>query len=195
MQWRIRRERTTSVSARAPGDMGTAEETALDKRWCADMWTTSLATVAFLGMLIALDTFAGTLNAARSVLWIGLAVLMFLLLTPARVVAGRGWLESRWLWRERLVHTDRLVSARWSPEGAPRLILRDADGGRVEVNPDVLAANPPLWRLVDAGIRASLKQGRLRRGESVLRQLSLQVEKDMALAIFKVSGLQEGEQP
>ncbi|MFF4546067.1 hypothetical protein [Streptomyces sp. NPDC001435] len=155
------------------------------------MRTTCQSTLAFLVMLLAVDTCAGTLNAIRAVLWTGLALLLFLVLAPPRVETGEGWLRPRWLWREHLVRTDRLVSVRWSQRGAQRVILRDADGARIEVGPEVLAADPALWRLVETGARASSEQGRLWRGHSALRKLSRRIDSETALAIFRISGLHE----
>ncbi|MBP2053951.1 hypothetical protein J2Z21_006953 [Streptomyces griseochromogenes] len=94
-----------------------------------------------LGMLFAIDAMAGTLEPARAVLWCTMGLPLILVLVPPRVVAGPGWIKSRWLVRERTVRTDPLVSVCWTRGGAQRVVLRDTDGGRVEVDPDV---SPPI---------------------------------------------------
>ncbi|MFJ8112527.1 hypothetical protein [Streptomyces sp. NPDC096132] len=69
-------------------------------------------------------------------------------------------------------------------------------GAQVEVDPDVLVANAPLWRLVDAGVRSSLAQGSLRRGASALAQMSRRFDEETARAVFRGSGLPaDGDQP
>ncbi|MFI6352262.1 hypothetical protein ACIBJF_06250 [Streptomyces sp. NPDC050743] len=146
-----------------------------------------------LGMLFTIDTWAGTLDPARAVIWCSLGLLLFLVLAPPRVMAAPGWVKSRWLIRERTVRTDRLVSVRWTEGGAQRVVLRDADGGRAEVDPDVFTANPALWELVRAGLRVSREQGALYGGHSVVRELTRRIEAQTALAILQASGLCEDE--
>ncbi|WP_317617786.1 hypothetical protein [Streptomyces sp. SDr-06] len=93
-------------------------------------------------LLTAVDAAAGTLTDVRAALWLILGALLFAVLWPARVSAAPGLLVSRGLWRESGVRTDRLVSVRWSNGVAQRLVLRDADGNRAEIDPRVLVANP-----------------------------------------------------
>ncbi|MCX4820164.1 hypothetical protein OG883_09645 [Streptomyces sp. NBC_01142] len=143
-----------------------------------------------LAMLLLIDVGSGGLTTVRAVLWTGLAVLLFVVLLPPRVTAGEGWLASRGLLRERTVRTDRLVSVRWSDGVAQRLVLRDLDGGRVELDPRVLVANPRLWRLLDAGARTSLGRGTLLYGAAALRQLSRRIDGETVRSVFTVSGLE-----
>ncbi|WP_438290582.1 hypothetical protein [Streptomyces sp. HUAS TT7] len=126
----------------------------------------------------------------RAALWPGLAVLLALVLWPARVSVGRGRLVSRRFLRESGVHTDRLVSVRWSNGVAQRLVLRDAEGDRVELAPKVLVANPPLWHLLDGDARTRAQRGTLCCGETALRQLAARVDKETARTVFRLSGLE-----
>ncbi|MBD0746929.1 hypothetical protein BG418_02615 [Streptomyces sp. CBMA152] len=142
-----------------------------------------------LGLLLLIDASAGTLTVLRAALWLGLAALLLLVLWPARVSAGPGLLVSHALVRTRVVRTDRLVSVRWTDGVAQRLLLRDADGNRAEIDPQVLINNPPLWRLLDEGSRTSLARGTLCCGETALRQISARIDRETARTVFKVSGL------
>ncbi|MFD9219283.1 hypothetical protein ACFWDI_04460 [Streptomyces sp. NPDC060064] len=137
-----------------------------------------------------IDCGSGGLTMLRAALWAGLAILLFVVLLPPRVTAGEGWLASRGLLRQRKVRTDCLVAVRWSDGVAQRLVLRDLDGGRVELDPHVLIANPQLWRLLDAGARTSLDRGTLLCGATALRQLSRRIDGETAHSVFKVSGLE-----
>ena len=165
-------------------------EPARDQRWSADMRLACQSSAVFLAVLLALDAAAGRLNGPRLVMWAVLASLMFALLLPPRVMAGPGWLASRGLGRERLVRTDRLVLVRWSHAGVRQLVLRDSEGEQVEVDTGVLRANPALWHHVRTGMRVSLAQGSLRRGESAVRDLARHIDDEAALAIFRASGLE-----
>ncbi|GAA2922675.1 hypothetical protein GCM10020221_18500 [Streptomyces thioluteus] len=51
---------------------------------------------------------------------------------------------------------------------APRLVLRDVGGNRVELDPRVLRTNPLLWHQLDAGARRARERGLLREGAAVL---------------------------
>ncbi|MFC5801864.1 hypothetical protein [Streptomyces formicae] len=104
-----------------------------------------------LALLLLIDGGSGRLTAPRAVLWTGLAALLFTLLLPARVTAGE------------------LVSARWSDDVSQLLVLRDLEGGRVELDPGILVAHPQLWRHLDAGARTSLGRGTLLCGATALR--------------------------
>lgn len=78
---------------------------------------------------------------------------------------------------------------RWSNGVAQRLVLRDADGNRAEIDPRVLIANPPLWAVVDTDARTSIERGTLRCGETALRQMAARVDRESARIVFKLSGL------
>ncbi|MEV0091376.1 hypothetical protein [Streptomyces sp. NPDC050738] len=161
-----------------------------DATWAGDARAAVGCAVLLLGLLFAIDAVAGTLSVPRAGLWTGLAVLLFAVLWPARVSVGRGVLVSRGLLRRTAVRTDRLVSVRWSDGVAQRLVLSDADGGRVEIDPKVLVANPPLWHVLDRDARTGAERGLLRCGERALRQIAARVDRETARTVFKVSGLE-----
>ncbi|MEU2432073.1 hypothetical protein ABZ611_21625 [Streptomyces sp. NPDC007861] len=142
-----------------------------------------------LALLLLIDGGSGRLSAPRAVLWAGLATLLLVVLMPARVTAGEGWLASRRLLRQRRVRTDRLVSVRWSDGISQRLVLRDLEGGLVELDPALLVTHPQLWRHLDAGARASLGRGTLLCGATALNQLSRRIDGETARTVFTVSGL------
>lgn len=157
--------------------------------WAGEARAAVGCSALLLGLLLAIDAAAGTLTDLRAALWLGLAVLLFAVLWPARVSAGRGSLVSRKLIGTSEVRTDRLVSVRWSDGVAQRLVLRDADGNRTEIDPKVLVANPPLWRLLDTDARMSVARGTLCCGETALRQMAVRIDGETARRVFKISGL------
>ncbi|WP_246340818.1 hypothetical protein [Streptomyces lunaelactis] len=182
---------TRSVPGRAAADRAEPPgKHASDDGWAGDLRAAIGCATSLVAMLLLIDGISGGLTTPRAVLWAALAVLLFVLLLPARVTAGEGWLASRGLLRERCVQTDRLVAVRWSDGVAQRLVLRDMDGARVELDPRVLIANPQLWRLLDAGARVSLGRGTLLCGATALNQLSRRIDGETAEAVFKVSGLE-----
>ncbi|MFI6808112.1 hypothetical protein ACIBO6_24370 [Streptomyces luteogriseus] len=135
-----------------------------------------------------MDEAAGTFTAARAALWSGLALLLFLVLFPPRVTAGAGWLAVRGPLRTRRVRTDRLVSVRASGHAGQRLVLRDALGGRVELDSKTLVANPPLWRRLDTDTREAATCHQFRHPQA-LREVAQRVDRETAWTVFKVSGL------
>ncbi|MGW7367568.1 hypothetical protein ACWGI8_30145 [Streptomyces sp. NPDC054841] len=161
-----------------------------DAHWAANARSAVGCGALLLGLLLLIDTGAGTLTPVRTLLWVALTMLLFVVLLPPRLTAGKGWLASRGLLGERRVRTDRLVSARWKDGVAQRLVLRDAEGGRVELDPQVLITNPPLWRLLDEGARDCLARGSLLCGATALRRLSARIDRATAQSVFEVSGLE-----
>lgn len=157
--------------------------------WACELRAATGYATLLVALLLMVDGAAGRLTAPRAVLWTGLAVLLFVVLLPVRVTAGEGWLGSRGLLRERRVRTDQLVAVRWSDDVAQRLVLRDLDGGRVELDPRVLVDNPQLWRLLDAGARTSLGRGTLLCGATALKHLSRRIDGETAQTVLKISGL------
>ncbi|WP_326764124.1 hypothetical protein OG978_05625 [Streptomyces sp. NBC_01591] len=164
--------------------------TAHDHGWTADLRFAVRCAVVLLGMLLAVDAAASHLTWPRALLWTGLAALLCAVLVPPRVRAGSGWLSCRVLLRERTVRTDRLVSARWSDGVAQRLVLRDADGRRVEIDPEVFLANPALWHRLDEDARGCVERGTLRCGVTALRQLADRIDRRHARTVFTISGLE-----
>ncbi|MFD9409848.1 hypothetical protein ACFWBN_22935 [Streptomyces sp. NPDC059989] len=139
--------------------------------------------------LFAMDAGFGGLDVTRGVLWTGLAGLVFVILLPPRVSVGPGLLSARGLLLTDTVRTDCLVSVRWSDGVAQRMVLRDAEGGQVEIDPTVLIRNPAMWRRLDTDTRTSIRRGTLLCGATALRQLAERIDRETAHTVFKVSGL------
>lgn len=160
-----------------------------DRRRFADVrfavgWAAAFAACAFL-----LDWSSGGLTPARAGIWSVFAAVAFALLLPPRVTAGEDWLAVRGLIRKRRVRTDALVAVGISGAVAVRLILRDAYGGRVELDPRTLVASPLLWHALDTGARRSRERGILRHGCEALGEVAELVDGEAALAVFRASGL------
>ncbi|MFJ4846960.1 MULTISPECIES: hypothetical protein [unclassified Streptomyces] len=160
-----------------------------DRRWAGHARFAALCALGFLALALALDAAAGTLGAARAGLWAVLAVLVLAVLVPPRVTAGDGWLSVRRSLRTRTVRTDALVAVRQHQGPAAHLLLYDASGRCVEVDPRTLAADPLLWHLLEAGAHRSRDRGVLRHGSRVLAHLGDGVDGPAARAVFRVSGL------
>ncbi|MFI2640780.1 hypothetical protein [Streptomyces sp. NPDC018610] len=69
------------------------------------------------------------------------------------------------------------------------LVLRDAHGNRLELDPRILLANPLLWHELDTGVRRSLERGTLRQGADVLHRLGERIDDETAQAVLRASGL------
>ncbi|MFI6470851.1 hypothetical protein ACIBL5_11460 [Streptomyces sp. NPDC050516] len=180
---------TRKVAGHGTAPRHGAEAVVYDTTWAGEARSAAGCAGVLLGLLLAIDTAAGTLSVVRAGLWSVLAALLFVVLWPARVSVGPGRLVSRGLLRRAEVRTDRLVSVRWSDGVAQRLMLRDTEGHRAELDPKVLVANPPLWHVLDRDARTSLDQGVLRCGETALRQVAARVDRETARTVFKLSGL------
>ncbi|MCW7947056.1 hypothetical protein AAW14_35150 [Streptomyces hygroscopicus] len=161
-----------------------------DRRWAGDMYSSIRCAVALLTLLLLIDWGSGSWTPWRAVLWCALSVLLFLVLCPRRVFAGAGWLASRGLLRTRLVRTDLLVSVRSIDGISRRLVLRDTFGGRVEIDPQVLVNNPALWHRLDEDAQKSAALGTLQCGATALRRVQERIDRETALTVFKVSGLE-----
>ncbi|WP_427923781.1 hypothetical protein [Streptomyces sp. cg40] len=161
-----------------------------DRRWTRDLRGTFRCAGALLGLLLTVDHFGGRLTLWRAALWFAVALLLFVVLYPARVRAGEGWLSARGLLRERRVRTDRLVSVRCLDGISQRLLLRDEFGGRVEIDPDVLVNNPDVWHRLAEDSHKSLASGSLTCGATALRRIAERVERETAETVFRVSGLE-----
>jgi hypothetical protein len=165
-------------------------EAAYDHLWTADLRSSVHCSAVLLALLLVIDWGAGSFTLWRGTLWAALAVLLFLVLFPPRVAAGEGWLASRGLLRERRVRTDRLVSVRCLNGVGQRLVLRDSLGGRLEIDPRVLVANPQLWHRLDEDARVSALRGSLTCGATALLRLSQRIDRETARTVFEVSGLE-----
>lgn len=161
-----------------------------DLRWARDARDAFRCAGVLLGLLLLVDRCAARLTPWRAVLWCVLAGLLFLALFPARVSAGGNWLASRRLGREHRVRTDLLVSVRYLTGVSQRLVLRDSLGGRVEIDPEVLVRNPPMWIRLDEGARKAVADGSLLCGATALGLVSRRVEHEAAEAVFRTSGLE-----
>ncbi|AZK93979.1 MULTISPECIES: hypothetical protein [Streptomyces] len=180
---------TGSRGSDGPGSGGVVAE---DSRWTRDLWAAAFCALALLVLLHIVDLGAGTLDALRSALWSGLAALLFAVLYPPRVTVGHDWLAVRGLLRERRVHTHLLTRISRREGIAQRVVLRDATGRRVEIDPITLAANPLIWHEIDRGARRSRESGLLRTGTPVLDGLRSRmddIETERARAVFEASGL------
>ncbi|MET8957702.1 hypothetical protein ACWEO4_28355 [Streptomyces sp. NPDC004393] len=161
-----------------------------DRRWTKELHSSIRCAAALLVMLFLIDWGAGTATPGRTALWCALSLLLFVVLCPRRITAGEGWLASRGLLRTQRVRTDLLVSVRCLDGVSQRLVLRDAFGGRVELDPQVLVNNPDLWHRLHEDARRSAEMGCLMCGETALRRVQQRVDRETALTVFKVSGLE-----
>ncbi|MFH9551690.1 hypothetical protein [Streptomyces sp. NPDC017435] len=176
-------EEPADASAQEPG------EAAHDLRWAQDVRDSIRCAGVLLALLLLVDWGSGRFTLWRGALWLALALLLFLVLYPARVSAAEGRLASRRLLREHRVRTDLLVSVRCLDGISQRLALRDAFGGRVEIDPEVLVRNPQLWFHLQEGTHKSAA-GTLLCGATALRRLSQRIDRETARAVFEASGLE-----
>ncbi|NEB77141.1 hypothetical protein G3I40_18225 [Streptomyces sp. SID14478] len=174
-----------ACDVRTPGTAATV----VDRNWARELRSALLCAALLLVLVLTIDAANSTLTPARTALWTGLSLLLHAVLHPARVTAGPGWLAVRGLGRRRHVCTDLLVSARRGEGITPRLVLRDALGSRVELDPAVLTANPLLWHGLETGAARARASGLLVSGEDVLRGLGERMDRDAAQRIFEASGL------
>ncbi|MEV5610163.1 hypothetical protein [Streptomyces sp. NPDC052225] len=180
--------------ARTPGVRGGRRParptgTVTDRNWAGELRAALFSALALAALVLTIDAANSTLTPARSALWLGLSLLLYAVLHPQRVTAGPGWLAVRGLLRRAHVCTDLLVSARAADGVAPRLVLRDALGGRVELDPKILTGNPLLWHRVETGAARARTSGLFVCGDELLRGLGARVDGDTAKAVFEASGL------
>ena len=171
-----------------PHGHGLVHETAGARGWHSDRrWAVGCACAVFaMAMLAEWDT--GDLSVLHTLATCGVALVVVALLWPAKVVAGEGWLSVRGVLRTRRVRTDALVGVWLIGDLASSLVLRDVHGGRAEIDPEVVVANPLLWHLLETGVHRSQESGTLQTGRRVLAGLGARVD-DEAGAIFRASGL------
>ncbi|MER6535644.1 hypothetical protein ACWDE0_17530 [Streptomyces sp. 900105755] len=160
-----------------------------DRTWRGGARLAVGSALGFGGLTFAVDWDAGTLTPARALLWVTLSAAILVVLLPARVTAGPGWLAVRGALRRRTVRTDSLVSVGQYGDVAAHLVLRDTRGNRLELDPAVLHANPLLWHELDTGVRRSVERGTLRRGTEVLARLGHEIDDTNARAVLAASGL------
>ncbi|WP_328946434.1 hypothetical protein OG259_38205 [Streptomyces sp. NBC_00250] len=165
------------------------DRTVQDREWAGHARSATGCAGLLLAVSLTVDACDGGLNLPATLLWIGLAVILFVVLLPAKVVAAPGSLTVRTLWTRTTVRTDRLAALRWPDGIEQRLVLTDTEGGRAQVELRVLLANPPLWLLLEADARTSRENGTLKAGVRDLGRLAHRVERDTAHSVFTISGL------
>ncbi|MFF1376795.1 hypothetical protein [Streptomyces sp. NPDC058308] len=170
-------------------DAATAGQITSDRGWGAGVRSAVFCACALFGLVLLIDRADGTLTPARTGLWAGLSALLYLVLHPARVTAGPGWLAVRGLGRRRHVCTCLLTAVRRSEGVAARLVLCDSLGNRVELDPQILVDNPLLLHRLDTGARTARQNGLLRTGCAELRRLATRADDATARAVFEASDL------
>lgn len=160
-----------------------------DCNWAGNARAAAGVAVLFPALLLGVDAAAGYTDWQRVLLWTALGLALFAVLWPTRVRATPGLLMTRGLIQSRHVHTDRLASIAWYDGVAQRLVLRDVDGNRLEVDPRVFAANPLLWHMFDQDVHVSLSLGTVGEGLAPLQRLTRLINRETAHTIFKVSGM------
>lgn len=160
-----------------------------DRGWAPDARASAGTAVVLTALLLGVDAAAGFGDWQRAAVWTGLGAVLFAVLWPTRVSAAPGLLTTRGLLRRRRVRTDRLAAVVWHEGLSQRLVLTDTLGNRVEVDPRVLAANPPLWHRVGQDIDTSVSSGTLAEGLDPLQRLSRLIDCETAQAVFRASAL------
>ncbi len=160
-----------------------------DRRWPGSARFAIGCGLLFCAMSLLVDWDAGTLTPLRALLWSGLSVALFAVLLPPQVSSGPGWLAVQTLSRRVVIRTDALTAVRQYEGVSAHLVLQDADGRHLELDPRTLAANPLLWHELDTGVRRSLEHGTLRDGAEVIDRLGHRIDDETARAVLRESGL------
>jgi hypothetical protein len=181
---------TRSATAAGAGHAGAAGPAEQDIHWAGERRSAIGVASLLFAALSGLDAGVGRLDVTRGALWTGLAALVFVIVLPLRVSARPGLLSARGLLVEHSVRTDSLVSIRWFDGVSQRMVLRDTEGNRVEIDPRVLVRNPAMWRRLDADTRTSIERGTLLCGATALRELAGRIDRETAHTVFRVSGMQ-----
>ncbi len=172
------------TQAQPPG----GEVLAHDREWLREARAAWYCGTGLAGVLVLADLGRGSLDGPRGACWTVLGALLVAVLLPHRVTAGDGWLAVRGVLGEKRVRTDLLTQVRRADGMTPRLVLRDAGGGRVELDPQVLVANPLLWHRLDAGARRSRQSGLLREGGAALAELTERIDGEGARRLLDSCG-------
>ncbi|WP_030617899.1 hypothetical protein [Streptomyces fulvoviolaceus] len=160
-----------------------------DRHWRGSARLAATCALVFCALSLLVDWDAGSLTLLRALLWLTLSAAVFAVLLPPRVTAGPSWLTVHTPWRRHIVRTDALVAVRQHGGVSSHLVLRDAHGGRLELDPRVLAANPLIWHELDTGVHRSVERGTLRQGAEVLAQLGHRIDDETTRAVLRASGL------
>ncbi|MGH4028122.1 hypothetical protein ACQB60_04200 [Actinomycetota bacterium Odt1-20B] len=186
----------TGAAADTGGDAGTdagaAADVVGDRTWAGEVRAAVFCALALFVLVLIVDGANTTLTWPRAALWAGLSALLHVVLHPARVTAGPGWLAVRRLLRTRRVCTGLLTAVRLDGGVAARLVLCDSLGNRVELDPKVLTDNPLLLHRLDRGAREAQARGLLRTGVTVLHRFTDRADAEAARAVFEASGLTPG---
>ncbi|MBW5424896.1 hypothetical protein GKQ77_25575 [Streptomyces sp. BG9H] len=186
---RTTRDAARRGTARGEGGYAGAAETVTDRNWAADVRAAILCALGLFVLITLIDLANGTLSLPRLALWAGLSALLYVVLHPARVTAGPGWLAVQGLGRRRHVCTGLLTAVRHNDGVAARLVLCDSLGNRVELDPQILVANPLLLHRLDRGARAARDAGLLNTGCAELRRLTARIDGAAARGVFEASDL------
>ncbi|MGW1024689.1 hypothetical protein ACWD4J_13455 [Streptomyces sp. NPDC002577] len=160
-----------------------------DRHWRGSARLAAGCALVFCALTFLVDWDAGSLTTSRAALWLALSAAVFTVLLPQHVTVGHSRLTVRGPLHRRAVRTDALVSVRQYDGATAHLVLRDAYGHRLELDPRVLTDNPLLWHALDTGVRRSRQQGTLLQGEDVLRRLGEQIDGETVRAVLRASGL------
>jgi hypothetical protein len=160
-----------------------------DRHWRGSARLAAACALVFCALFLFVDWEAGTLTPLRALLWLTLSATVFAVLLPHRMTAGPGWLAVRTPWRRHIVRTDALVAVRQYGGVSSHLVLCDTHGGRLELDPRVLAANPLIWHELDTGVHRSVERGTLLQGAEVLEQLGRRIDDETTRAVLRASGL------
>ncbi|MFF7970774.1 hypothetical protein [Streptomyces sp. NPDC007905] len=160
-----------------------------DRHWRGKARLALNCALAFFALCLLVDWDAGSLTPLRALLWAALSARVFIVLLPHRVTAGPGWIAVCTPWRRHVVRTDALVAVRQYEGPSGGLVLRDAHGDRLELDPRVLAASPLLWHELETGTHRSLERGTLRHGADVVARLGHHIDDESARAVLRASGL------
>lgn len=161
----------------------------VDRHRRADVRLATSCALGFCALTLLVDWDAETLTLPRALLWLALSAGVLAVLLPPRVAAGPGWLAVSGPVRRRRVRTDALIAVRQYAGASAHLVLCDADGHRLELDPRVLTGDPLLWHELDTGVRRSLERGTLCEGAEVWERLGHEIDDTLARAILTASGL------
>ncbi|MFJ4790889.1 hypothetical protein [Streptomyces sp. NPDC088794] len=142
-----------------------------------------------LGALVLIDWRHSGFSGVRLVWWAALGVQFTIILLPPRVAAVDNSHVARGLFIRRRMCTARLVAVRMVDGVTQRLVLSDASGGRLELNPRVQVANPLLWHHLEQGARHSLEQGTLLYGMPVVESMARRIDGEACRGILRASDL------
>lgn len=160
-----------------------------DRHWSSSARLAVTCALMFCAMSLLVDWNAGSLTPLRTLLWCALSATVCTVLLPPQVSAGPGWLAVRTTFRRQVIHTDALTAVRQYDGASSHLVLQDAHGHALELDPRVLSANPLLWHELDTGVRRSLDHGTLQQGADIVKRLGHRIDNETLEAVFRASGL------